>query len=640
MWTREAQNTGPHRPMVEVENGRGGIPLRPSYLHTMRRIAIPFFLIALTAEAQQYLGVQTWGGTDSDQLNALAVDPYERVFALGGFWGSADMDPGPGDEPFVSSGVQDIFLSRFAPEGQWEWSVQLGGNLFDHAQALAVDAGGVYVGGEFAGTLVGGTPLVSNGSSDALLARYTLEGNLLWAIGTGSTGSDYINDVAVDVAGNVYAIGYFQGTVDFDPGADEFPVNAGGSDAMFLWKLTPDGELLWVRTWNGTSSENGMAVAVDAAGAVWIGGGFFGNLDLDPGTGNTAVSAPGFEQQAFIVQLDADGDFLFGGHMGGNGSDGVQDLKVDAAGAVIAVGNFGATGDLDPGAGDVQLPHLGGPDTFVLKFSAAGHLLHAASMASAAYDQPRALATGPNGAIMITGGFDGSIDLDPGVGDALFTSNGISDVYVLLLDSALNYLEGAAFGGSGQEDGTSVAWSASDRRYVGGLFEYTVDLDFGDGVDPVASTANTRDAFLTRLCSVETVEEDVTIAEGESFFAGGAWQSESGTYTDTYVAVNGCDSIRITHLTVDQGTGISDAPSTPVLRVHPIPAHEQLTITTQAATQGRRLEVMDATGRVVLEQPTIDATVHTISLTGLAPGTYVARLRGEPGSAAVFIKAR
>ena len=43
---------------------------------------------------------------------------------------------------------------------------------------------------------------------------------------------------------------------------------------------------------------------------------------------------------------------------------------------------------------------------------------------------------------------------------------------------------------------------------------------------------------------------DITICEGDTIIAGGGIQTTSGTYTDTLVAANGCDSIVTTNLTV------------------------------------------------------------------------------------------
>ncbi len=609
----------------------------------MPRCSLPFFflLLATTSHAQQYLGVRTWGGTDSDQLNALALDPQQRVYALGGFWSTADMDPGLGSAYHTAVGVQDIFLSRFTAEGQWEWSAQLGGTGHDHAQALAVDSDGVFVGGEFRDTLVspafpGDTvAVVSNGADDALLARYSLDGNLLWVITAGGAGSDHINDVAVDAAGNVLAIGYFQGSVDFDPGPAVVHAGADIGDAMFLWKVSAAGELVWVRSWAGSSSENGLAVAVGPADDLWVGGGYYGTMDLDPNGGGTTVSAPGFEQNAFLVHLDAEGDFLFGGDMGGYGSDALADLRTDAQGGVFAIGGLTDIGDFDPGAGTITLPHVGGPDGFVLKVSPTGDLVHAAMLASAGYDQPRALELGPNGSILVTGGFDGVIDLDPGPGTANHLGNGVSDVYVVLLDSALNHVESTVWGGSGSEEGTCLGWSGTGRRYVGGLFEYTVDFDPGPGVDEAAAISFSRDAFLSLLCSVVSVEQPVTIAEGDSLIAGGAWQTESGTFTDNYTAQSGCDSVVVTLLTVETSTGTEARSRTIGLLVFPNPAHELLSIRSNGCARGQWLELRDAVGRLVRQEWLASSTDHTFSVSTLAPGKYVARLSG---ARAVFLK--
>ena len=47
------------------------------------------------------------------------------------------------------------------------------------------------------------------------------------------------------------------------------------------------------------------------------------------------------------------------------------------------------------------------------------------------------------------------------------------------------------------------------------------------------------------------LERDISICTGDSVFAGGAWQSESGTYYDYLDTYQGCDSTVITNLTVD-----------------------------------------------------------------------------------------
>jgi hypothetical protein len=66
--------------------------------------------------------------------------------------------------------------------------------------------------------------------------------NSIWARTWGG-GSDYENGygVAVDVSGSVYVTGFFQETVDFDPGDGVDSHTSNGADDAFLSKFKSDG---------------------------------------------------------------------------------------------------------------------------------------------------------------------------------------------------------------------------------------------------------------------------------------------------------------------------------------------------------------------------------------------------------------
>jgi len=51
--------------------------------------------------------------------------------------------------------------------------------------------------------------------------------------------------VAVDSSGNVYTTGYFEGTVDFDPGAGTTNLTSNGNYDVFVSKLDSSGNLVW-----------------------------------------------------------------------------------------------------------------------------------------------------------------------------------------------------------------------------------------------------------------------------------------------------------------------------------------------------------------------------------------------------------
>ena len=71
-----------------------------------------------------------------------------------------------------------------------------------------------------------------------------------------------------------------------------------------------EGDLLWAARLGGTGSDNGSAIAVDAAGNVYTAGSFSGTADFDPGAGTqNLVSIGSFD--VFVSKLDASGNFLW-----------------------------------------------------------------------------------------------------------------------------------------------------------------------------------------------------------------------------------------------------------------------------------------------------------------------------------------
>ncbi|MBK8875566.1 MAG: SBBP repeat-containing protein [Bacteroidetes bacterium] len=64
----------------------------------------------------------------------------------------------------------------------------------------------------------------------------------------GGTGNDVATSIAVDANGNVYTVGRFQGTADFNPGSATFDLVAStpGSD-IFVSKLNSSGKFVWAR---------------------------------------------------------------------------------------------------------------------------------------------------------------------------------------------------------------------------------------------------------------------------------------------------------------------------------------------------------------------------------------------------------
>ena len=98
-------------------------------------------------------------------------------------------------------------------------------------------------------------------------------------------------------------------------------------------------------------------------------------------------------------------------------------------------------------------------------------------------------------------------------------------------------------------DSFSLSICAGDSVFAGGSFQTTS----GTYVDSLISPLGCDSVIVTELDIVQPVSTnvDVAICDGDSVFAAGAYQTTDGTYFDTLVAASGCDSIVITTLAVN-----------------------------------------------------------------------------------------
>jgi len=56
--------------------------------------------------------------------------------------------------------------------------------------------------------------------------------------------------ITTDASGNVYALGYFDGTVDFNPGVGVFTLTAAGTSDIFITKLDVTGNFFGITDFN------------------------------------------------------------------------------------------------------------------------------------------------------------------------------------------------------------------------------------------------------------------------------------------------------------------------------------------------------------------------------------------------------
>lgn len=402
--------------------------------------------------------------------------------------------------------------SVHAQGGNLVWSGTMGGNSTDMSHGVAVDASGnIYTIGGFQGTVdfdPGETTFNLTATVlsdfdpyifDVFVSKLDSDGNFLWAKAVRGTDNKNAWGIALDLLGNIYISGYFQGTVDFDPGpADSLRTSKGEND-IFAMKLDSNGNFLWVKTMGMTGDDRGQGIAVDSSANVYLSGIFANSVDFDPGDEEyTLTSAGGTDP--FICKLDSNGNFLWAGAMEGP-ANGAARVAVDTSGNVYLYGMLEGTTDFDPGAETFYLTSNGAWDIFVSKLQSNGQFSWAKAIGGEQWDMANDFVIDPFGNIYATGSFQGTVDFDPGPDSFPLTSTGPAgeDIFILKLDNSGNLVWARAMGGPGRiETGVDIAVDLSGNVYSTGYFSDTADFDPGPETVNLSS-AGDYDLFISKL---------------------------------------------------------------------------------------------------------------------------------------------
>ncbi len=331
-----------------------------------------------------------------------------------------------------------------------------------------------------------------------LLCMQTLSAqmtHLEWAKRMGGSQDDRGETIAVDSSGNVYSAGYFKGTANFSAGMANF-ISAGGSD-IFVQKLDSEGNVLWVKQMGGSLDDNGTAIAVDAAGNVYITGWFHGTVDFDPGFGETSLTSAGLTD-IFIQKLDTDGNFVWVKQMGGTNDCEARGITVDVSGNIYTTGVFKGTANFHTGFGTSYFTSAGDWDIFIHKLSSEGEFVWAKQVGGSLWDHAYTVIVDSFGDISITGFYSGTVDFDPGDGTAFLTPIGARDIYILKLNNDGDYLWAKSMGGNTDDRGYGHGVDASGNVYIAGYFTGTASFGPGLGTANLTSFGN-EDIFIQKF---------------------------------------------------------------------------------------------------------------------------------------------
>jgi hypothetical protein len=434
------------------------------------------------------------GGSGLESGNSIAVDIFGNAYVAGytsyPVWGVGTVPPGhAGYEGFVekvnAAGTGFVYRGHF------------GGNGDDYATGIAVDnVGSAYVTGytnsvDFVFNLPG-RPY--GGGWDAFVLKVNPSGtDLLYGSYLGGASDDFGAGIAVDSLGRAYVTGWTSSN------SSSFPVNGGpdltynGNVDAFVARVSADGASLDYCGYIGGSSDDfGTGIAVDSSGNAYVTGETFSDGTFPVIGGLTRYGGQG---DAFVTKVNAAGQFVYSGYIGGDLQDAGTAIAVDSFGNAYVTGRADSLEDTFPVTGGLDMTQNGGADAFVAKVKADGSgLAYCGYIGGAGNDIGYGIAVDSSGNAYVTGITDSHEDTFPVTAGPDPTYNGgPSDAFVAKVDAAGAALVYCGYiGGDASDEGLGIAVDGSGKAYITGqtlstqaTFPVTVgpDLFYNGGGD-------------------------------------------------------------------------------------------------------------------------------------------------------------
>lgn len=388
---------------------------------------------------------------------------------------------------------------------EFDWALSMGSTNNDVGNSITIDnAGNSYTTGYFIGTVdfdpsanTVNLTSPSSGMPSAFIAKYDINGALVWAKNLSGNQWVYGENIDIDAAGNLYVTGYFGGTADFDPSASTANLGVAGESDIFFAKYDNNGNYLWANRIGGSEDDRGKDIHHDGNGNIFITGGVTGTVDFDPSSGVFNLSHS-LSKDIYLAKYDDDGNFLWVNAFGSPTTSFEEGLAVDTdpAGNPYLSAYYFGTVDFDPSANTANLGQVNGDETVIAKYDVNGNYLWANMIGKGMQERGNSIKVDASGNVYIVGNFAGTVDFDPSANNVNLTSEGNNDIFIAKYDNNGNYSWAKHFGGNSADYGRGIDVDANGNVYLVGSFQETVIFD--DVIQYALTVSGFADYFVAK----------------------------------------------------------------------------------------------------------------------------------------------
>jgi len=502
---------------------------------------------------------KSYGGITCEKGWGVATDANGFVYITGNF-DSDSLNFGSVNLINTSTPGNMLFLVKLDSAGNSLWGRAVGCyNWFStRSTCITVDnAGDVYIAGDFTDTEIIFDTITLNGGSayyySDFIAKYNSSGGVIWARIVPSFCNSYINSITTDQNNNVFIIGEFRDQIlHLDNLTISNPWGGySGSTNSFTAKYNSSGIIQWAKSYGGSDYETGRSITADHAGNIYITGSFasstvsFDTINLPLSTGGNS--------NTYITKVNTNGNAIWA-KKGSSIDNQSYSITTDPKSNVYVTGYFVSD---SVRFGNISLSNSGSFDTYIVKYDSSGIAHWAKTAIGIGWD--RGMAITANGFNIYTSGyytnnpitFDGITLTNSGKGDFYLAKIAVFSV------STTQSNVSCYGGGNGTATATAIGGGTSPYTYhwntapaqttqtATGLVagNYTVTVTDADSISYTANVTIFQPSEIL-------VNNPQTICNGDSYIINGHTYDSTGIYNDTLTAINGCDSIVVTQLSV------------------------------------------------------------------------------------------
>jgi RHS repeat-associated protein len=310
------------------------------------------FLLKLNASGSALLYSRYIGGNQNDNLADIELLADGTIYFAGNtastnlsVTNTLKLDPLTTAPVYQSSnaGGVDGMAGSLNSTGAIRYLTYIGGNFDETITEIALDSDQrVVIGGYTNSTNLPSRELglqqSYSGGVDGFVVRLNRTASALdYSSYVGGVGADTVQSVAVDTDNGIILAGYTGATSGF-PLKNAFQNTLGGSEDMFVMRLTPTGDdYIYSTYYGGTGSDGAKDIAVWEDGSVVVSGQSPSTFTI-PNSRYPVQATNAGGKDVIVLALDPTGQPIYSTFYGGNAEDDPWAMTRDATDAIYIAG--------------------------------------------------------------------------------------------------------------------------------------------------------------------------------------------------------------------------------------------------------------------------------------------------------------